>query len=114
MSEYPTRRELRKIKNWPIKDRMSCLYLLQYVEGLWNYREWGWRHKVGGWFAISTVGWSGNEDLIMAMRENTMFWTLCWFSSRRGGHFNFKLPTIAKAARQKNRPAAPGEESAGR
>jgi hypothetical protein len=33
---------------------------------------------------------SGNEDLIAAMQENEMWWTLHWQEIRRGGHYKFK------------------------
>ena len=42
---------------------------------------------------VSTGGWSGCEDLIGALQENTIFWMMCWVSSRRGGHFEFETKT---------------------
>jgi len=38
---------------------------------------------------VSTGGWSGNEELIGAMRMNFILWSQWWWSSRRGGHYVF-------------------------
>ena len=32
-----------------------------------------------------TGGWSGNEDVIYALHENTVWYMVCWRSSERGG-----------------------------
>jgi hypothetical protein len=65
--------------------------LIAYVRTLWwgppNYWE-----QDGRALSISTAGWSGNESIIGALQRNTMFWLMCWQSSRRGGHYEFQLP----------------------
>lgn len=43
-------------------------------------------------YTFSTGGWSGNEDLIRAMEQNWMIWSLTWVQSRRGGHYIFEDP----------------------
>lgn len=87
--DYPTEEELERIKNWPYTDIPG---LLEFTKSLWHFAEWGWSPPLNGVLRISTGGWSGNEDIISALRDNTMFWTLCWQSSRRGGHYEFSLP----------------------
>lgn len=102
---YPSEAELEKICTWDWgdftdwADRLTAF--MAYVKERWNYVEWGWREGVaeGDEFLdfeigrrcwrISTGGWSGNEDLIDAMKANTMFWTLTAWSWRRGGHYVF-------------------------
>lgn len=96
---YPTEEELEKVRTWDFKDPLG---LLAYVKGMWAYPDY-WReepivdvHGLQGSgaysrFLISTAGWSGNESLIAAMEQNTMFWTLAWYSSRRGGHYEFRV-----------------------
>jgi len=85
---YPDVEELTKIKEWPYKD---CTGLMAYVESLWRNPDWGWKRD-GNTYAISTGGWSGNEDLINAMGDNLLFWALCWVESKRGGHYTFEIP----------------------
>jgi hypothetical protein len=92
--DYPSDEELKTIEDWPHTDIRN---LIKYVKDLWHIPEWGWREtpspepEQGTIYLISTGGWSGNEDLIMALQKNLMFWPLCWYSSRRGGHFEFRV-----------------------
>jgi hypothetical protein len=103
---YPTEEELAKIREWPYQD---CAGLMSYVHELWYLADWGWHEEdAAGWaynhaethelvyplermYHISTAGWSGNESIIAALRENRMFWSLCWRSSRAGGHYHFRV-----------------------
>lgn len=41
---------------------------------------------------ITTGGWSSNEIVISAMKENIIFWALHWELSKRGGYYEFSLP----------------------
>ena len=40
---------------------------------------------------LHTLGWSGNEEIIGALKENMMFWQLTWEESKRGGHYKFDI-----------------------
>lgn len=84
---YPTEETLQAIREWDPKDMHG---LFRFLKEAWKYPEYftrGGRHV-----RVSTVGWSGNEDLIDALQENQAAWSLTWFSSRRGGHYTFRLP----------------------
>jgi hypothetical protein len=94
---YPDDVEIETIKSWPIADFKN---LLDYVKVRWKYADAGyWEEKnvrdeynppkTNVMYEISTGGWSGNEDLIGALQDNTMFWLVCWYSSVRGGHYVF-------------------------
>lgn len=99
---YPTEEELAKVREWPYTD---CLGLMAYLKERWYAAEMGYWSEadLGHWddgdyvpaserqFLISTAGWSGNESFIEAMEANRMFWTLCWYYSRRGGHYEFRV-----------------------
>lgn len=115
---YPTQAELRRLRSTaqPLVRRRSdaldgadlavlysgdgCVDVVRAVRDLWWNPEWGIRRAVrrhrsfGKWvrrWEISTGGWSGNEDVIATL-EGTWWWTICWVSSRRGGHYVFEVP----------------------
>jgi len=100
---YPTEETLKVIREWPFREEPDFRGLLAYVRKAWKYADGdGWH----GWdeedatdhldkpcrrYSISTGGWSGNEDLIAALRKHPIFWILCWQRSERGGHFVFEV-----------------------
>ena len=98
---YPTDAALDVIRLWHWDDVKGWF---KFIEGLWYLRSWGWTEGVDkdDWddteayrYHISTAGWSGNESIIHAMKENkSMMWTLTWVQSRRGGHYIFVLKEI--------------------
>lgn len=67
---------------------------MDFIKPIWNYSDLEFWKRKGNTYWISTGGWSGNEDIIGTLRENQMFWMMCWYSSRRGGHYVFKVPKI--------------------
>jgi hypothetical protein len=89
---YPTDEELKIIEDWPHTDIRG---LIEYVKGLWHFPDWGWTTGLTSndeiIYNISTGGWSGNESIIHALQDNIMFWALCWYSSKRGGHYEFRI-----------------------
>jgi hypothetical protein len=90
---YPTEAALECVRKWSYKDPAG---MLAFVRSLWAYAECGYWSQQDAIYEVSTAGWSGNEDLIGAMRANRMFWTLCWLSSRRGGHYEFEIPAALR------------------
>jgi hypothetical protein len=103
---YPTADQLQAIRFWGASTRTEqwdsavLISLLQYVRSLWNYPN-AWDEedvpddfrdgKFVRRYGISTCGWSGNEDVVDALSENWLFWSRCWVSHRRGGHYVFKV-----------------------
>ena len=100
---YPTDETLKTIREWPHEDGLK--ELLEFVWDVWWQPDWGWKetevpreqttpgtHRLLTNYNISTGGWSGNEDLIEALRGNNIFWLMAWQQSRRGGHYIFELP----------------------
>lgn len=99
MPDYPTDDDLATIRTWPVNPNApdhGYRDLFEFIHELWWPSDQGpspyFRALPGGRYEISTVGWSGNEDIIRAMMDNHVFWTLCWYSHRRGGHYTFELP----------------------
>jgi len=100
---YPTEEVLEYIERWHWSDAKA---MFEYIQKIWVYADFGyWREEIvskddyNGMeynepkhrYYISTAGWSGNESIIGAMKENTMLWSLNWVQSRRGGHYIFEL-----------------------
>lgn len=89
---YPDEASLKEIKEWDI--------LKQGVQGLLDLVEENtyiadWSFSVTGKrvlrFEYHTGGWSGNEDVINALRENMLFFSMFWEKSTRGGHYYFRI-----------------------
>ena len=94
---YPSAIELKEIEKWGTDYKG----LLELVRSIWAYRDYGWKERRGIYY-VSTVGWSGNEELIEAMKNNkNYFWFMCWYQSTRGGHYIFKIPKISKQVKKK-------------
>jgi len=87
---YPTDESLEEIKNY----EGGGHELLAEVAFLFNVH--GRCEFDGKRWMISTGGWSGCESVIGAMKENTMFWLMCWYMSKRGGYYEFKCRKFAK------------------
>jgi hypothetical protein len=95
-TRYPTEEELSTIENYDVvKD--GVFGLLELVNSLWVFPDY---YIVKGKNVLKvelhTGGWSGNEDIIGALMNNTMFWTLCWEKSVRGGHYYFTIREYKK------------------
>lgn len=96
MSEYPDDDALARIRMWEFTDAQPFESFMAYIKSVgqyWPDESFGWREEpLTRTYHVSTGGWSGNESIIQSMRQNAVFWLLCWESSRRGGHFVFTLP----------------------
>lgn len=84
---YPTEGALELISNWHYDDADGWF---EFIESIWHLASWGWS-KGESEYHISTAGWSGNEEIISAMQRNSILWGYTWYSSRRGGHYIFKV-----------------------
>jgi len=92
VSDYPTEADLLAIESWKFNRAKSYRNLAQFVCAIWHWPE---RARLyGSWLQLHTGGWSGNEEIVSALKT-TMFWMLCWQKSERGGHYYFRLP-VAK------------------
>ena len=93
---YPHGTILDKIEAWPYTDPHG---LMELVQALWHWGENQYEQhtedddldRAQEVYTFHTGGWSGNEQIIQALSNNQMFWLMNWYSSRRGGHFVFKV-----------------------
>lgn len=101
---YPTEEFLESIKTAKPDESERypdfCYGLLDAIRPIWRYAEAGyWSSEKAEdamgqpvmRYEISTAGWSGNEDIMDALQDNHMFWTLGWLQTRRGGHYTFEF-----------------------
>lgn len=99
MDRYPTEEELQVIKEWDVT-KQGVKPLMEFVKSIWKYEDRchiyrGKRHLFNDKAVkiyLSTGGWSGNEEILSALRANTMFWMMYWWKSQRGGHYWFEIP----------------------
>ena len=97
---YPTDDALEIIEKWHWDDIFGWF---EFIQSIWHLRSWGWSEGLvpedNGFdmdgkqkyeYHISTAGWSGNESIISAMKQNDMLWHITWIQSRRGGHYIFE------------------------
>lgn len=92
-ADYPSRSDLRRVKKWPREDIEGLFTFLKSI--WWPDGDWGWTWR-GRKIRVSTGGWSGNEELIIALQKNHLIWALTWEETRVGGHYKFEIPKAAK------------------
>ena len=89
MKEYPEESDLEQIRKWDaINDAFKLVKFIQEICWCDAVKIKGkrvWRVEFHTW------GWSGNEDIIQALRENQMFFAIYWLKTLRGGHYYFKV-----------------------
>ena len=85
---YPTKDTLDEIRGWNPSYPAGCL---EFCREAWRWSEDYWWQE-GGQVHAATGGWSGNESIIAALRENYVLWSLVWVSSHRGGKYVFEIP----------------------
>ena len=96
---YPEEATLSAIAYWTHEQGYGVL--LAKIKEIWKWDDYFTGPTMGSrkiaadrgkfFYHLSTGGWSGNEDIIGALRRNTLFWITCWESSKRGGHYEFSI-----------------------
>ena len=100
--DYPTDAALKRIESWPYWDLPGCL---DFVASIWHWPDFGVSndlrpeeaHVVGAeardkYLRLATGGWSGNEEIVAAMKTNYMLRAMCWRMTARGGLHVFQYP----------------------
>lgn len=98
MYPYPTEEQLEYIKNFDLV-KQGYFNLLDYIYNIWSYPDY---YILGeNALELHTGGWSGNEDIVYALQENTLFWAMAWMKSERGGHYTFDLTRLPGFGKKK-------------
>lgn len=94
MSEYPTDKDLKKLKE--LGNKVGAVQeTVELLKEIWWYPEYvkfNATDKHNWSLELVTCGWSGNETIIDTLSE-TMFWMMYWQESKRGGYFLLKKET---------------------
>jgi len=90
---YPTDQFLEWISNFNSLEN-DAFEFLEFIMDKWWAGDMGCKigrkNKEGQKKVyVSTLGWSGNESMIYALRDNFPFWSVHYFSHQRGGHYTF-------------------------
>jgi len=89
---YPTEEALKRIRTWD--SSTDPIGLVEFLQDLWRYDEGFQFDRTTGVLELHTIGWSGNEDIMVALADNIMFYGLYWQESKRGGHYKFIVKKI--------------------
>ena len=93
---YPDDEELQDIRDAAGFQAADACALLERVRKLWHWPNYASVTDTGDKLRheFCTGGWSGNESLIDALQDNTMFWLRWWQLSERGGRYVFETPNV--------------------
>lgn len=92
---YPTEETLAEITNWDYKDRRG---VLEFIAEAWYYSDSAIETREG-LFVFATCGWSGNEELIQALKDNSVLWlylTSIHYIHLTGGFYVFAITDKAE------------------
>lgn len=92
---YPTKRALRKIRNWPIGKPGFWEFVADCLHPTYSTMEKYPMPYTIKWpstkIEITTGGWSGSEE-VMNEVMNHVYGRLYWAATFRGGRFDFEVP----------------------
>jgi len=91
---YPSEETLDQIQNHPLATRQDLMELLELIRSEWWMAETGF-NLVGVnvlHLTLITGGWSGNESILQALQQHTLFMPMFWQKSIRGGRHYFRIP----------------------
>jgi transcriptional regulator with XRE-family HTH domain len=89
---YPTDNTLDIIQTYP-GYQGNWKWLMEAIAPLFC-KHGRWESIDGIYWQVATGGWSGNESIIRALQKNTLFWSMCWQLSKKGGYYEFKTNAV--------------------
>ena len=92
MSEYPDELRLQFIEDYKELEGNGLITFLNIIEETWSdYGTFRLKGKKVLKLDLHTGGWSGNEDIVRALKKNITFWGRYWQRSDLGGHYYFEM-----------------------
>jgi hypothetical protein len=89
--------ELEYIRKFDVvMSNSNVLDLINFIKDLWVWKDYiKIIHEEDKIIVeMCTGGWSEHEDIIEALMDNRMFWTMYWQKSERGGKYTFEIPLV--------------------
>lgn len=86
--------DLDRIRKWPISENYQPLFD-HIISNVWKHNfgkatasdeEYGQIE-----YTFATGGWSENEEILAALKEQRLAWSLTWLMSERGGRHVFRI-----------------------
>lgn len=93
---YPTEELLKIIEDYQPKD-MPILELIDLICNNWHHGDYGYKlhkkYKGKIKLELHTLGWSGNEEIISAIKSNIWLthFTMRYVKWHTGGHYYFEI-----------------------
>jgi hypothetical protein len=103
---YPTEDTINKISTWKIANKQDLLDLVDFANRAYHSHYGSWYiiddyKKLEPFYiepfkalVVHTGGWSGNEEIIVALEMNHIFWSLASVAQFRGGTYIFTLDVL--------------------
>jgi hypothetical protein len=85
---YPIEAELDAIRKLDMA-KNGLPEMVELIDEAWNH-TYGTSIWENGVLMLATGGWSGNEEIVRALMDNFIFWSIYWRESKRGGAFWFE------------------------
>ncbi|MEI6748029.1 MAG: hypothetical protein ACOYMF_08400 [Bacteroidales bacterium] len=88
----PTEAGLKLLAEWNVVIE-DVSVMLRVIEQMWHGNKKG--YKLSGkrvqHLELHTAGLPGNEEIIVALQQNTIFWGRYWKTHKKGGHYFFTI-----------------------
>lgn len=103
LAHYPSDFVLKTLEKW-VLNKENLNEFLDLLQSEWEFADIGYYKFEEGMLELHTGGWSGNEDIIRALRLNSLFWRSCFVRDEPGGHywFNLKIKVIGPEQEEDN------------
>jgi hypothetical protein len=92
---YPTEGSLNALEQAQVHNADEARELIRQVREIWWMPDFGFIWDGNKKLTLHTGGWSGNEDIIRALKNSALkgnyFWTLYWKAHFVGGHYHFEI-----------------------
>lgn len=94
---YPTDKVLDLFMSYEFKCKADVDRFLEILEGVWYSGSDGYKRiktEFDDLLMLHTFGWSGNEEVIVALQNNFIFWGIAFNAHFTGGHYYLNIKRL--------------------